>query len=1131
MKRFLLLTWISIVASASFTVAQQQDRRTMTTKVADLLLKLPAKDSLQLKSYMQEVFEMGDGGLIAMISMLGDGDNSPLEYAIGGFTFYSTQEGKEDWRKMAVGAYCPGLGRLEDFNHKVFIISQLEKLENEEAVSCLQGFLTDEELADPAARALSSINSPKAQEALLTALQEASGTNRIPLVKALGDSRYESAVAAITPLTEDDDPMLQKTALHALAQIASPASEAVLREAAIKNGLAYDRTEATAAFLTYAGNLMQNGNQKKAEQIAKYLLKNADQANQVQYRSSALYLWTTIHGQSSEKEWLKALKSDNKDFRVSALEMAADYLNAASLPQWLKVLHKSKPEIQIEIIQMLAKNKVKEALPSILKEMQSQNKPVRLAAISAAAELGDEQIFQELLATIKKGDAEEIEAVQDALLVLPGDQLIDKIAEAVTSVPNKGQAALISVLTNRGASHYYHVVSPYLESSNPDVRKAAYDGLAQLTSQQNLPELFDLLRNSSQPEETASIQDALIEILVQQPNQAEATETVLSQMKGVPIDQQIFYYRVLGSLGSEQSLQTLASAFQQGNILSQRASLQALSVFPDQKVAVILFEIAETTDNDEFFNQALSSYIKVIGQGNYPSAQKLLQLRKAMQLANSAAYKNQILGEIGKLNTFSALAYAGMFLDESELQQDAANAVSNIALANKGITGDSVITLLKKVQAIQGESAGYQEAFLQQHLEEMPIGEGFVALFNGKDLSGWKGLVGNPLERAKMDPTTLAQKQVIADEEMKQGWKVEDGVLLFTGKGNNIATEKKYGDFEMLVDWKIYDDGHKEGDAGIYLRGTPQVQIWDTSRVDVGAQVGSGGLYNNQTHSSKPLKVADNPLGEWNNFHIIMKGDKVTVYLNGELVTDQVILENFWDRTQPLFSQEQIELQAHGSRVAYRDIYVREISNREPFNLSDEEKAEGFKVLFDGSNLDHWVGNTRDYFIENGHLVVRPKEGSGGNLFTKEEYGDFIFRFDFMLTPGANNGLGIRAPLEEGGASYSGMELQILDNTAAIYKDLQPYQYHGSVYGILPAERGALHPVGQWNSQEVIVEGPKIKVILNGKVILDGDLTEAKENGAMDGLDHPGMFRDHGHIGFLGHDSEVWFRNIRIKDL
>jgi hypothetical protein len=226
-----------------------------------------------------------------------------------------------------------------------------------------------------------------------------------------------------------------------------------------------------------------------------------------------------------------------------------------------------------------------------------------------------------------------------------------------------------------------------------------------------------------------------------------------------------------------------------------------------------------------------------------------------------------------------------------------------------------------------------------------------VALFNGEDLNGWKGMVGNPVERAKMDSETLSQKQTIADEEMRKGWKVEGGVLLFTGKGTNLVTEKKYGDFEMLLDWKIYDDGHKEGDGGIYLRGVPQVQIWDTSRVDVGAQVGSGGLYNNTMHLSKPIKVADNPLGEWNNFRILMKGDTVTVFLNGQLVTDKVILENYWDRNQPLFPFEHIELQAHGSRVAYRDIYIREISRMVDPNaaIRNENEVQRIRDLF--SNL------------------------------------------------------------------------------------------------------------------------------------------------------------------------------------
>ena len=408
----------------------------------------------------------------------------------------------------------------------------------------------------------------------------------------------------------------------------------------------------------------------------------------------------------------------------------------------------------------------------------------------------------------------------------------------------------------------------------------------------------------------------------------------------------------------------------------------------------------------------------------------------------------------------------------------------------------------------------------------MPAGEGFVALFNGKDLTGWKGLVENPIARSKMSADTLAAKQKKADEKAKKDWYAKDGELIFTGHGDNLCTEKQYGDFEMYVDWKIM----KNGDAGIYLRGSPQVQVWDTSRVKDGAQVGSGGLYNNQKNMSKPSKVADNAIGDWNTFHITMIGDRVSVDLNGENVVDNVILENYWDRNLPIFAKEQIELQAHGNQVNYRDVYVREIPRPEPFVLSDAEKKEGFKVLFDGTNMYEWIGNRTDYYIENGEMVTNPSRGGKGNLFTKDEYSDFDFRFEFQLTPGANNGLGIRTPME-GDAAYVGTEIQILDNDADIYKDLKEYQYHGSAYGIIPAKRGFLKPLGEWNYEEVRVQGSKIKVTLNGTVILDGDLAEASKNGTLDHREHPGLKRTTGHLAFLGHGSELKFRNIRVNDL
>jgi hypothetical protein len=532
--------------------------------------------------------------------------------------------------------------------------------------------------------------------------------------------------------------------------------------------------------------------------------------------------------------------------------------------------------------------------------------------------------------------------------------------------------------------------------------------------------------------------------------------------------------------------------------------------------------------------QSLPSIPKVaqIKQVQQNSAQQLLQLQDQMdkvKVNGNDFQKKSILIQAAKIPSIGGFVFVSQFLAEAGVQKEAALIVTRLALANHTITGPMVRQALEQaLPLISGEDSALLVPMLKAHLKKMPYDYGFVSLFNGKDLTGWKGLVSNPIARGKMSEAELATAQQKINESIQKDWIIKDGLLVFTGHGDNLCTDKQYGDMEMYVDWKITE----KGDAGIYLRGTPQVQIWDTSRREVGAQVGSGGLYNNQKNISKPLLVADNKIGEWNTFHIIMKGDKVTVYLNGILVTDNISLENYWDRKLPLFTKEQIELQAHGTYVAYRNIYLRELPNESTTTttLTESEKQEGFVQLFDGTNMDNWIGNKAGYLLKEGVIEVNPEARGGGNLYTNEEYSDFIYRFEFQLTPGANNGIGIHAPLE-GDAAYVGMEIQVLDSEHPMYANLKPYQYHGSVYGIVPAKRGFLKPTGEWNQEEIMIQGSKIKVTLNGTVITEADLKEATKNGTMDHNEHPGLKNTTGHIGFLGHGDVVRFKNMRIKKL
>lgn len=201
--------------------------------------------------------------------------------------------------------------------------------------------------------------------------------------------------------------------------------------------------------------------------------------------------------------------------------------------------------------------------------------------------------------------------------------------------------------------------------------------------------------------------------------------------------------------------------------------------------------------------------------------------------------------------------------------------------------------------------------------------EGFTALFNGKDLTGWQGLVKDIKARKKMSPEEISKAQVEADKIAHAHWSVKDGVLVYDGKGQSLCTAKDYGDFELYCDWKI----QAKGDSGIYLRGTPQVQIWDPAdeaQLKNGADKGSGSLWNNQKNDRFPKVKADKPIGEWNTFHIKMVGDKVTIHLNGQLVTDTV-LENYWERDKPCYETGPIELQHHGNTLQFRNIYIKEL--------------------------------------------------------------------------------------------------------------------------------------------------------------------------------------------------------------
>jgi hypothetical protein len=341
-------------------------------------------------------------------------------------------------------------------------------------------------------------------------------------------------------------------------------------------------------------------------------------------------------------------------------------------------------------------------------------------------------------------------------------------------------------------------------------------------------------------------------------------------------------------------------------------------------------------------------------------------------------------------------------------------------------------------------------------------------LFNGKDLTGWRAAPA-------------------------AGWGVVDGAIVFDGaKGASLTSERELGDFQLTAEFQAPPESH----ASVLLRGAGLVGL----------------------RTRRPAA--------WSSLTVVLIGERATIVVAGLRQAQDSRMPNATTPGAPIPARGPLVLTTDGA-VRWRNIRVREIGAAEANAVLARRDDAGFVSVFNGKRFDGWAGPIDNYQIIDGALFCKP--GSGGTIYTKTEYRDFAVRLEIQLPPGGNNGLAIRYP-GTGDAAYVGMtELQVLDNTAAKYATLDPRQFHGSAYGMVPAHKGYQRPVGEWNFQEVTVRGSTIVVELNGTRILDADLSTVKT--FMADSPHPGKDRVAGHFGFAGHGDPVRFRNVQIKPL
>jgi HEAT repeat protein len=1120
---WLFVLLIAFLAAPTLAPAQSAAAATdPVDRVSAVLARFPSFSGAERDSASAALLALGEPGILEACRRLapaGTDDDSLVRYALHGATVYVTRAGAETERAAFAGSLIKALAAHPDAEAKAFLISQIQLIGRDEAVDSIALFLGRPELADPAARALVSIGGVKAEKALLAALTRSPGTAPLPVVQALGSLRCRAAVPALLSLAGSIDPALRSAVLTALAEIGDPSARPALEMIPLTLSGA-ERVRAAERFLRFGERLIAAGDRRSGLEIFRVLLANYTAPAESHVRSAALALLGRESGESILDDLFQAAASPDRMFRQKALSMAEAVISGDA-SAWISRAAALPPANQADVIAMLGRRGDKDAEVFLHDQLTSAEPLVRRAAISAYARLKGQDAADELMPFFNSDDPDQIMAVKEAAEIWPTGIIVPKLMAAFRALPLAAKPAAVEIFGSRRAGEAVPLLLEAAADPDDGLRAAALSALEAAAGPADLPAILERLSKASANKDIVALQNAAVSASNRIAEPEQRADEILAALKKAKKAKRPDFLRPLARVGGSKALKVVAADLKHKEPAVRAAAAYVLSNWPDVTALDELARLVRSPLDPKTRYLALQGIIRLLGESSAP-ADRIARWREALSLAAQPIEVNLVIAGLGNIRDPEAVKIASEMLAKPAFQSKAAAAIVRLVLPSPGLEGMSGFAA---AQALRGALPYVESAYDREQAEKYAQGlllrDGFEQAFNGKDLSGWKGLVADPPARAKMTPEESARAQAEADDLMRRHWRVVDGVLVFDGAGHSLCTKKDYGDFEMFIDWKI----ESKGDSGIYLRGSPQVQIWDPAQWPEG----SGGLYNNQKNPKNPLTPADRPIGEWNTFYIKMTGDKVTVLLNGITVVDNEIMENYWERDKPIYPFGQIELQAHSTTLYFQNIFIRALPRAADASVPPSGRAEdGYTSLFNGRDLAGWIGDTKGYRVENGVIVALP-EGTG-NLYTEKEYSDFDLRFEFKLTPGANNGIGIRAPLT-GDAAYAGMEIQVLDDTADQYKSLNPYQYHGSIYGVVACRRGFQRPVGEWNIEEIIARGRRVTVVLNGTTIVDADLDEASASGTVDHRDHPGLKNSAGHIGFLGHGAHVEFRNLRVQEL
>ena len=908
-----LSVWLTISLSlcAIWAPAQASD---LTTQVNELVAKFPAPSNQVRNDTAAALLALGHDGVVKVTDLIKPdrdrGKDVKARFAVNALAFYAGRPAGQAHRSLLANCFLQAAKKTPDTSVKAFFIRQLRFVVTDQGLDQLALYLNDKQLADPATQCLIEIGNDKAAAAVLAALDKAPDTVHATLIRALGEMQVADAAGKLRKFAAHADREMRLTALTALAQIGDTDALAPIRQASQSQDR-YESAKAKSLTLLCARRAAENGKKRAALKVCNDIIKKHKQ--DPAYRSAALTLLVDLRpDKKTLATLLDAMDSGNAHYQAAALELAGKFTGAKATKRWAKKLKSVDAPAKVLIIRMLGQRGDKTAAPALKAALAADDLALRLAATDALASLTGRDALQPLLQRLAaKPQPAEIDTVKRTLLWLPGDDVSEQIAKALPDLTPEARVAMLQVISSRPGGALSKAVLAQASADETAVQVAAFKAMRFVGSPQDLPGMIDVYAKTGSQSARAAMA-SITAILKQMPAEKRLTQFVVvnDRLDRFKAAQKVRLVALLPLIAGPDALVAAGGLLKSSQATVADAAVRALADWPEPLAAPLLLDIISTSDKLTHQVVATRGLVRLMDASSDPADAKLAFYTKAVKAVSRPEEKRLILTGVSKMKDKNALQLAAGLMAQADVQADAAAAVAKIALPagkNPGLAGyDVAMTLTKALRHLKDDKlAKAVEAYLEKI--PLPVEQGFTALFNGKDLTGWIGDT--------------------------KGYAAEDGMIVCK-PGGNLYTASEYGDFVFRFAFKLPPNGNnglgiRTPPSGNPAYGGMELQILDNSG-DKYTKLRPY-QYHGSIYGVVPAERGfQRPVGQWNFQEVIAKGNDIKIILNGHTILDANLKEATTNGTMDgaghpgLFNEKgHIGFLGHGHVVRFKDISIK----------------------------------------------------------------------------------------------------------------------------------------------------------------------------------------------------------------